>query len=626
MAGKTCPTAGKANVQRLFVELEDVAGQLQRPTPQGRVMPAGQATMNQTPDYTNSDVLSESLDVIDQFQNAVGPGEISVPTLVQLPSDGSRPQGHALFAALMGNFQDPGTVTAVIDAQDTAIPAGVTPEATSIPFTGSSGFFPASGTIRIGGENIVYTGIDSTTFTGCTRGQGGTVAAAHDDGAAVTLTLAAAVNAAGGISDTDTEIPFDGSSGPFPTSGTVTIGDEQIAYTGISDGNTLTGCTRGENGTTAEAHADDAPIALTLTAMVNAPEQVLNGSIAADATRIPVKVVSGGFLPRRGVVAVEDEKIRYTGVTADAQGAVTALIGCTRGYARTVAAAHVDDTPLTLNSRVYFWDTCRYNVSVWLQIDHTVLFGSGAVVTQATIPMSNAGGQHCDFTLQFRRMGWCGRSYLSAAPAGAMLSVRTVDGKNAVDAYTEGGLLKNTTRRDDNSGTGYTITAVDKEAGTISISPAPSGWTEDDQLDPWLPEADPIGKAVESRSIRVFVDGIAGKLTEGSISIGTPTAFTDEIGDDYPGENADTTRDITMDNGLIFRAQDAVELGRGYAGYDLPIDVVIGNKAFGTLAMSMPRVKFNMPSIGTSDAFVTLTRTGAVLGTKGNDSLYIIQE
>lgn len=623
---KTCPTAGKANVQRLFVELEDVAGQLQRPTPQGRVMPAGQASMNQTPDYTNSDVLSDSLDIIDQFQNAVGPGEISIPTLVQLPEDGSRPQGHALFAALMGDFQEPGTVTATIDAQDATIPAGVTAEAISIPFTGADGVFPTSGTIRIGAENIAYSGMDASTFTGCLRGQGGTTAAAHEDGAAITLTLTAALNATAGIDEIDTEIPFDGPSGAFPASGTVTIGEEQISYTGISGDNTLTGCTRGENGTTAEAHADDTPITLAVTASVNAPEQSLNGSVAAAATRIPVRGIQGGFLPRRGVILVEDEKIRYNGVTRNAQGEVTALTGCVRGYARTRAASHDDDTPLTLTSRVYYWDTCRYNVSVWLQLDHTVLFGSGAVVTQATVPMSNEGGQHCDFTLQFRRMGWCGRSFLAQGSSDGVLTVRTVDGKNAVDAYTEGALLKNSTRKDDNNGAGYTITAVDKEARTITISPVPTGWSEDDQLDPWLPEGEPIGKPLESRSIKVFVDGISGKLTEGSISIGTPSSFAAEIGDDYPGENADTTRDISMDNGLIFRAQDAVELGRGYAGYEMPVDVVLGNKAGGTLTFGMPRVKFNMPSVGTAENFVTLTRTGAILGTKGNDSLYIIQE
>tara|TARA_R100000231_G_scaffold103343_2_gene76706 strand:- start:394 stop:864 length:471 start_codon:yes stop_codon:yes gene_type:complete len=45
-------------------------------------------------------------------------------------------------------------------------------------------------------------------------------------------------------------------SNPFTSSGTIQIGKEQITYTGIT-GNTLTGCTRGANSTTASSHTSD---------------------------------------------------------------------------------------------------------------------------------------------------------------------------------------------------------------------------------------------------------------------------------------------------------------------------------------------------------------------------------
>lgn len=85
-------------------------------------------------------------------------------------------------------------------------------------------------------------------------------------------------------------------------------------------------------------------------------------------------------------------------------------------------------------------------------------------------------------------------------------------------------------------------------------------------------------------------------------------------------------RELSMTNGLYFRAKDAVEFKRGYDGYELPVHIVLGNKPGGSLALVMPRVKFNMPTVEESDSFVTLTRTGAILGTKGNDSLIIVQE
>ena len=48
--------------------------------------------------------------------------------------------------------------------------------------------FPTSGTLKIGNEEVTYTGKTSTTFTGCTRGANSTTAATHADNLAVGLT------------------------------------------------------------------------------------------------------------------------------------------------------------------------------------------------------------------------------------------------------------------------------------------------------------------------------------------------------------------------------------------------------------------------------------------------------
>jgi hypothetical protein len=57
-----------------------------------------------------------------------------------------------------------------------------------------------------------------------------------------------------------TTIPLNSLIG-FPTSGTILIGSEQINYTGQdTDAITLTGATRGANGTSAASHADDATV------------------------------------------------------------------------------------------------------------------------------------------------------------------------------------------------------------------------------------------------------------------------------------------------------------------------------------------------------------------------------
>ena len=178
--------------------------------------------------------------------------------------------------------------------------------------------FESVGTITIGSENITYTGKTTTTFTGCTRGADSTSAAAHDDDSTVSratkwynITRTSGAYSAtadenwtstiiggvlvltnnydkpqfweltdgvplsstkmqdlsywpsltllnGAVNDSVTTLTVD-STADFPTSGTVTIGTEDISYTGKTD-TTFTGCTRGANSTSAASHSDNDPV------------------------------------------------------------------------------------------------------------------------------------------------------------------------------------------------------------------------------------------------------------------------------------------------------------------------------------------------------------------------------
>lgn len=461
---KTCPTAGKANSQSVWVALEEVTGVLQKPTAADYIVPRGNASMTQTPGQSASEELSESLNVINQFQDAVEAGEASIPMYLRL-ADGGKMQGHNLFAAAMGDVQEPGTVTASLTAD-----------------------------------------------------------------------------------------------------------------------------------------------------------------VIASADVIKIDTVTGGFFPPAGVVTIGDEKIRYSARTLDANGAVSSLTGCERGYAGTTAATHVAEDTVTLSSRVFSQSVCRNTVSVWMKMDHTVFFASGGVVTATEFAFSNTGGQNIDFTVQFRRMGWVGRSFIAEAPSGNVIKVVDKDGNPAANAYSVGGYIKNTTQSLDNSGAGYRITAVDADAGTITVDGTITSFAEDDQLDAWVPASTPIGDAIESRKISLLIDGNVGRIREGSISIGTPVEFLQEIGDEYPGENVDTTRELSITMNAYFRAENAPDIGRGYDGYEIPVVVRTGKKAGETLAIAMERVKMSTPEVGTDGASYTLDRTGAILGKNGEDAIYIVQE
>ena len=118
---KSCPQVGKSNLQAVFVEIEDVSGVLQKPTAAGYILPNGQATINQTPEYTNSGELSPSLNVTAQFQNATPAGNASIPMYLRIPDDGGHMQGHALYYAAMGEVQEPDTATGTVGETDGSV-------------------------------------------------------------------------------------------------------------------------------------------------------------------------------------------------------------------------------------------------------------------------------------------------------------------------------------------------------------------------------------------------------------------------------------------------------------------------------------------------------------------------
>ena len=191
----------------------------------------------------------------------------------------------------------------------TTLDGAITSSDTTITVDSTVGFEDA-GTITIGSEDIVYTGRTTTTFTGATvteshadgatvtrstvwyditRASGGDYSSTADDtwtstvlGGVLVMTnfydkpqyweLTSGVPLSsqkmqdlnnwpaltllnGSITDADTTITVD-STTDFPTSGTFTIGSEDIPYTGKTD-TTFTGCSRGGS---AVGHSDDAPV------------------------------------------------------------------------------------------------------------------------------------------------------------------------------------------------------------------------------------------------------------------------------------------------------------------------------------------------------------------------------
>jgi len=94
---------GISRVQVAFAVKETSTGTLAWPSASHQVLPAGDAVINQSPDFVNSEEKRDSLDVLDQFQAAMPAGSFTLPTYVRPGgSIGSDPQGSSLYESLLG--------------------------------------------------------------------------------------------------------------------------------------------------------------------------------------------------------------------------------------------------------------------------------------------------------------------------------------------------------------------------------------------------------------------------------------------------------------------------------------------------------------------------------------------
>ena len=167
--------------------------------------------------------------------------------------------------------------------------------ATQIRLSTTDGFPSLLGSIIIGTERITYfiIGPDEPELLGITRGAFGTTITGHPNLAAVettrpTLTTALldgalAENLEGNNGSVD-QIRLNSTTG-FPDSGTIRIGIEDIAYTGLN-GLELTGIVRASFGTPLAPHANSAQVDL-LDALCTAAEASLGQCPVVNLTEAP---------------------------------------------------------------------------------------------------------------------------------------------------------------------------------------------------------------------------------------------------------------------------------------------------------------------------------------------------
>ncbi len=162
-------------------------------------------------------------------------------------------------------------------ATPTYLTANIGAAAGTVPVQSTAGF-PAAGRIAIDSELIDYAGTTAVSFTGATRGVGGSGAAAHAAGNAVFPVTTVTVN----LNAVATTVNV-GSTTGFSIPGVIKINTEYLHCTSMTL-TTFTNCTRGYKGTTAAVHGVGS----------NVYQYVLTSSAVVGNARRSVRTMVGG--------------------------------------------------------------------------------------------------------------------------------------------------------------------------------------------------------------------------------------------------------------------------------------------------------------------------------------------
>lgn len=368
-----------------------------------------------------------------------------------------------------------------------------------------------------------------------------------------------------------------------------------------------------------------------ITAIMGRIAKPVSGELSAPMTvnADTITVASGfsGELLQRGVLAItnaasETEFVHYRKAVQDNSGTVTFSL-LTRGYSGKSAIVAAAGDKVMYTNRAYVQDKCRQEVSVWVQIDNTLQACQGCRSTTAGISFAATDAVEITSTINGRRVYNAGSSDMAAEANTGATDVSVDNAK----VFFVGQRVQNTTKADDNAGSGYLVKAVDESAGKITLGTGiAKDWLQDDVITWWMPDNGFIGREIENRSTILRVEDVRCKMLPGSLTIGTPVSYTGEIGDFYPGEGIDDVRQVTVDYNVLMRGNAAQSLRDGMEGREVRIDAEFGTEQGKKVAIVAQRVKLTMPDISFQAPTVSLNTQGRILGRKGEDSLQIILE
>ncbi len=285
------------------------------------------------------------------------------------------------------------------------------------------------------------------------------------------------------------------------------------------------------------------------------------------------------------------------------------------------------ETIVGSTSVTYSLATALPSFSLWTKYGDTVFFAKGATVEQTRLAASKKGAVKFEMSGKFMAMGWVGTDELNAAVDYVATPITSIVVKDA-KKYCVGGKIK--VGSDDNSGSGYAISAVTIATNTLTISPGlTADFAADTVVAPFLPTGTIIGDPVESNSITISLDGgsTTAKIKSFDITMTNGIVYQeDEISDEEnPTAYVEGQRSVKGSVTVNMRRDDVKYFYDGLnAGQEVGVELVMGADAGSIATMTMDKCRLTLPQISPASPTVELRMDLAALGTSGEDEIELV--
>lgn len=273
-------------------------------------------------------------------------------------------------------------------------------------------------------------------------------------------------------------------------------------------------------------------------------------------------------------------------------------------------------------SVVYSQALTKPSFSMWLKKGHTVFFAKGCTVSQLSPNVTNTGGVNQEWSGGLMWMGWCAPDSMASSAAQSDTSITVNEAKK----ISVGARIYNSTTDDDNSGSGYEVTAVDVSTNTLTLGTGISdsgGWSSSDVISPYLPSGTEVGTALANRTTTVDIGTDTDKTIQSlDLTLSDPVQYIeDEISTEgYPTDYLETERDYSGTLNLYFRKAEAKYFYDGFNDTELDVSINYGDTAGKQAELNLPQTSIQVPQISISAPAVNLAIGLMALGSSGEDS------